>query len=418
VASNKYTYPSDAAIKKGVEEFGTREYGAQIGIPMASVRDYCLNHGLPTKKKGGIIYPPDAEIAAGVEEFGVRVYGPQIGINYQTLKEYCSIHGLPTKKTGGSYKHIYPSDAAIKKGIEDLGLGEYSRQRGIDRTTMRNYCVSHGLPVKKVDNTMPLVMVSFEEELAVDHYKHLIIKPETPVCVTADWHMPLCDWAYVKRMLSYCEAHKVEELVIAGDYFNFDKLSRWRWKQDPHFAKTKDTRLLPEVRQGNLAMKMLLNQFKRVYVCAGNHDIRFAEALGFRLPFDYTMRMLLHELSDDERSRLTITSFDQMTMSVPRGRDWLICHTNEYSKMALVVPSRIADAERINVASAHRHHHAIGVSPRGMVVVELGGLFSEKETQYKQQYTSASFPDWCNGFCVIDNVTGVARLPGLDGEAF
>lgn len=219
---------------------------------------------------------------------------------------------------------------------------------------------------------------------------------------SADWHLPITNYAVAEDLVENAIRYDATKwLVIAGDFFNFDALSDYYPKQDT-------AGLEQELWAASEVVSRLLDVFDRVVITKGNHDIRLLKALGFKLKFEHAITQILN-IDKGKLERLTVTGRDYVIVETELG-EWRICHTKQYAKASLAVPARIADRYQQHVAGAHRHHHAIGFSPSGKMIVELGGLHDESRTEYLQEW-STDFPKWQPGYMLLHQ--GSPYLPML-----
>lgn len=211
--------------------------------------------------------------------------------------------------------------------------------------------------------------------------------------VSSDWHLPLTDYERVARLIETAiRLGCTDYLLIVGDYLNLDWLSR-------HDPKQEDAGLEVEMDRGGQLIAILLEVFDRVVVSRGNHDERAVAALGWKMRFEASLRMLLPNISPQQSEKLEVTGLDYILADTDHGR-WLNAHTSQYSKVPLAVPRELCDIHQMHVAAGHRHHHAIGKSKGGYYAVETGGLFDASKTAYLKRWTT-TFPKWTPGWLML-----------------
>lgn len=222
--------------------------------------------------------------------------------------------------------------------------------------------------------------------------------------VSSDWHVPMISHETAVQMMEHAIAHKCTDfLVIAGDLFNLDSLSDYLPKQPTADLPT-------EIAHVPKLLRLMLKVFKVIVITKGNHDFRLQKALGYKLRFEHTIKMMLPDITPDEMSRILVTTNDYAVVDTPAG-PWHCCHTNQYSKIPLAVPRELCSIELMHVAAAHRHHHAVGKDKSGnFFAVELGGLFDASKTSYLRQWTT-TFPKWTPGYMLLHE--GLPYLPLL-----
>jgi len=230
-----------------------------------------------------------------------------------------------------------------------------------------------------------------------------------PIIVTADWHFPLFDPVLGNKVFKTAEETGIDTLLIAGDVFHMDALSRFEPKQ-------KDVELWEEIQVAQESMSVLLDHFKHIYVIKGNHDMRLVKALGFYIQFEQAMRMVFGSLGDDLLKRITFSNLDHMWVKPKKKsssyESWYVCHpSSSYTQVPLSKGRVLSDKYNTNVIAAHSHHFAMGFARDGKrVVAEAGGLFDASKTEYLQETTS--YPIWQQGYMWLDWT--VKGLLGLD----
>jgi predicted phosphodiesterase len=250
---------------------------------------------------------------------------------------------------------------------EILGVGEASVRRGL----------------KKIKGLLPEKPIwDLETPLRV----------EGNVAVTADWHIPICDYQYANKFIKDAQRLKMKTLIIGGDFFNFDALSQFDLKQDAPLEL--------ELTEASFVMQQLLETFKEIYFIWGNHDARLHKALGYKLQFDQAMDLVFSGLTKTQRDKIRFSNLDHIYVE-SGGRDWYICHPQSYARQPLSTTRRISYKERgANIITAHAHHCAVGYAEDGQTVLaEAGGLFDANQTAYLRRTTT--HPRWTQGYGFI-----------------
>lgn len=239
------------------------------------------------------------------------------------------------------------------------------------------------------------------ERFTVDLDKPLTI--EGDVMVTADWHIPLFDVDYTNVMLDVAAAQGLKTLIVAGDFFNMDSLSRFEDKQE-------NAGLERELNEGIDVMRVVLQNFDRVVYVWGNHDARLHKSLGLKLQFKNAMRLVFDALEGDELGKIEFTNLDHVWVT-SNDEDWYICHPASYTRIPLTTARVLATKLNANVITAHSHHCAVGYAIDGeRVVAEIGGLFDASKTSYLQRTTT--FPTWSQGFAYLEGGKLRVHSPG------
>lgn len=225
--------------------------------------------------------------------------------------------------------------------------------------------------------------------------------------ITADWHVPVYDVDFVNTMYETAQRHGIKTLVIGGDFFNFDSISRFDIKDV--------TRLDVEWLEGVNAMDTALSVFDRVVLIKGNHDERLTRALGFKMSFDQAMKLVFAGMDDDKLERLTITGLDHCWVrpyaDAPDTERFYVCHPTTYSRIPLSTPRALIPKFESHVIAAHAHHCAVGYGMDGHhIAAEAGGLFDRGKVSYL--LSSNTFPTWAQGFSYVLDGQFYVTSPG------
>ena len=305
-------------------------------------------------------------------------------------------------------------DRAVELATIGLSNQEIADQLGCSEASIRRALRRKGF-------TRHLIPVDLESRFHVGLDKPLVYN-NVDAIVTADWHIPLYDPAYVNEMIETARTFGIRTLIIAGDFFNFDALSQYDPKQD-------DANLTREYYEGLAVMRVLSETFDRIVYVWGNHDARMHKALGFALQFKEAMKMVFGALGKDILSKIEFTNLDHMWLcfgeagklesgqqayeAYDPAQRWYICHPQAYSKVALTTARAMSPKVNANVITAHAHHCAIGYAVDGKKVVsEAGGLFDATKTAYLQR--STTFPTWQQGFGYFVNGRFHLTSPGWE----
>jgi hypothetical protein len=233
------------------------------------------------------------------------------------------------------------------------------------------------------------VAVELEKPIRID------VAEKGAGAVTADWHLPLTDFALVNTFIEHARDIKATNwLLIDGDWFNLDSLSVFDFKQE-------SAGLPAELYASSCTMTTLLETFDEVYLSWGNHDARVHRALGYKVPFSTAMRMMFHDVDPKLMDRIKLSNLDHQIVDTPRG-PYFVAHPKSYTSVPLSGARRLASVKLMNVITGHSHHTAIGHDPSGkFTVAEIGGFFNREATQYLQR--STNYPNWQNGYGFIDS---------------
>jgi hypothetical protein len=211
-----------------------------------------------------------------------------------------------------------------------------------------------------------------------------------------DFHVPLHNRTYIKRLMLVARQHGVEHLVIGGDFFDFASSS--------NHAKTEQQASLNQtLRVGGDVLVSLCDVFSTIAILPGNHCLRVARRLNEPLDFD----MLVHAaLRGRNTEQITTTNYDYLYV----GSEWVVGHPRYFEGNAASSLARAAMREKRNVIGAHTHALSLSYTPDGNhMVIYPGHMSDTRLTPYVMQSKGLSaFPEWRNGFVAID--AGVVTL--------
>ena len=293
-----------------------------------------------------------------------------------------------------------------KPYLDDSWMAEQILRHG-DSTSIGE---ANGIPARTIrrylkrfrDRQAQLSILNMETQYPIAPMAEELVLTGNGV-VSSDWHLPLTDYKLAARLVQTAIDHGLTDwLLIVGDYFNLDAMSRFDEKQE-------SAGLSVELAAAGQLLELLLEVFGTIYITKGNHDWRFLGKLGFKLKFEKSIKMLLPDIPDEKMERIIVTTYDYVRIETPSG-PWHCAHTSQYSKIPMSVPRELCDIYGMHVAGAHRHHHGITTSKGGYMAVELGGLFDPDKAHYLKQYTN-TFPKWTPGWMLL--YEGMPYLPML-----
>ena len=200
--------------------------------------------------------------------------------------------------------------------------------------------------------------------------------------VCSDFHVPAESKKWLNKLLAYRREHKISQIIIAGDFWNHDAVSRWELK-DPFLNLRK------ELQRGKEVLDLLTAE-AHVYLTCGNHDERMPRALNHALSFVDWMRMI-HTFN------LTVTDNDFLYL-VSGQRNFRVCHPHAYSRIKGKQASSIAHDLQEDVMMGHQHYLSLLTNNTGKYVsIDLGCMCDSGAFLYKRKSTTRH-PDWENGF--------------------
>lgn len=209
-----------------------------------------------------------------------------------------------------------------------------------------------------------------------------ITSSEALVC--SDFHIPTHSQIWVEKLRKYASENKVKTLVIAGDYWNFDKLSDF---------ETKDKYTLSqEIKVGKTVMESLQSSFQRIVMVQGNHDIRMPRALKFGMTYKEWMDTVFDDIE--------VTDDDHVIL-MSNGIPFRIAHAGGYSKIKGRVATDLSHCLQTNILIGHSHNFCLTMNHTGIYIAcDLGCMCAAEKVLYKRSKTN-TYPDWDNAFVHI-----------------
>ena len=218
----------------------------------------------------------------------------------------------------------------------------------------------------------------------------LPLELEVDECLVAsDFHVPGESTEAVEKLIDYAIKNKIKHLIIAGDYWHQDAVSRWA-------LKDQSMPLDEEIERG-VALINRLTKYMSLYFVKGNHDTRLCEALSFKLSFPMWMRSLV---SEKYNKTVFVTDFDYMFLK-SNDVSFRICHPRMYSRIKTSTVSNIAHDLHENVIMGHQHYFSMTTNKTGKYIcMDSGCMCDITRFLYKNASTSRC-PEWENGFIHI-----------------
>lgn len=205
--------------------------------------------------------------------------------------------------------------------------------------------------------------------------------------VCSDWHVPGESQIWYHKLLNYLKNNLIKTVIIGGDFWNFDAISRW-------FIKDKSFTMSEEIDKG-LDILYTLTREANVYLLCGNHDLRISHSLGGAMSFKEWMDSF-------SINNLTVTNYDYLYLH-SKGEKYRICHPDMYSKIKGSQVTKIAQARQEHVMMGHQHFLSLSTEPTGKyLALDLGCMCKKDAFFYKTASTSA-LPEWENGFVHVKN---------------
>ena len=216
------------------------------------------------------------------------------------------------------------------------------------------------------------------------------LKLEVHECLVAsDFHVPGENEEMVTLLLNYAIKNKIKHLIIAGDFWHQDAVSRWALK-DPNMP------LAEEIERGVKLINRLSN-YMNLYFVKGNHDVRLCNALNFSMSYSAWMRTLVGEKYN---KTVFVTDFDYMYLD-SNEVIFRVCHPMLYSRIKTSQVAALSHDLHENVIMGHQHFFSMTTNKTGKYIcMDSGCMCDITRFLYKNASTSKC-PQWENGFIHI-----------------
>lgn len=205
--------------------------------------------------------------------------------------------------------------------------------------------------------------------------------------VCSDIHVPGQNEEYINKMIAYGKENNINHLFVAGDFWNFDSISRWE-------LKDKNLRLGVELQIGKRLLERLTKHFF-VYMITGNHDSRMPQILKYSITFSDWMASIITK-------KVVVTDYDYFYLD-SNGKKFRICHPSLYSIIKGRQVSLLAQDLHENIIMGHQHFFSYSTNKTGeYICVDCGCMCDKNAFVYKKSSTNRC-PEWENGFIHVKN---------------
>lgn len=202
--------------------------------------------------------------------------------------------------------------------------------------------------------------------------------------VASDFHVPGESKHWVNKLIEYGIKHHIKCLIIDGDFWNLDSISRWEIKDKWPLAM--------EINHGQAILERLRKVFK-IFMVRGNHDLRVTQALEGKLSYTEYMSTIAHK-------DIVVTNNDRIYLHSGNQR-FRICHPSLYSKNKGTEVRTLSHNLQENILMGHQHFASVSTNHTGKyVAIDLGCMCNPNAFLYKNSQTS-KLPEWENAFARI-----------------
>lgn len=204
--------------------------------------------------------------------------------------------------------------------------------------------------------------------------------------VAGDFHIPLHDLSLVEKMVSVSMKMNSKQLIIAGDFFNFDAFS-WYITEKTYFPGE-------EIDYGEKLLDWMVQWYDLILVLMGNHEKRlYRRKLDKEIDWERVTRMFTKHEDKIIFSKYGYCVLDDV---------WRITHPKNYRQIPTRVANELAFRHRQNILNFHGHTLSITHDKSGRyLIADGGGMFDESKIEYRM-IEDSTYPAWYRGFWVID----------------
>lgn len=273
------------------------------------------------------------------------------------------------------------TDDEVKQLILDSGgMNAAARVMRCSRSTLSDRLMRMGLTSRDI-------MQEKQDEIAPDLLEDQV-KIEGDCIITADYHSPFASLTWLDRSIQVGKKERIKQLVIVGDFLDFDRLSYWLKQSN---AEDIAVSLEDELSFTEMIMDKLETQFNKIHLLGGNHWLRLLKSLSFSISNKRVLgllgrkddaRWVTHGLFNwsliDNKIRVTHPQRARK-LDYTLARDLSILHTDQW------------------ILVAHRHRSNTGFTPDGRPMWEIGWMGDVNRMRYIQ-HTDSTYYTWTPGF--------------------
>lgn len=261
------------------------------------------------------------------------------------------------------------------------------------------------------------------EQRSVTDFRKEILRVKGNCVVVSDVHYPHHNDEVIEKVLAAGRRHKLKTLVIGGDYFDWDGISRHRK------IKEFDSKI-PEIMAGGMKLLAdLCKWFEKVYIIKGNHDDRLQrlletaieglngpqkilmvlqdpkkefEGLDYRHRFVKIMKVWTKHCEPKIANKVVWLPGPVIEIAGPKGLDpYRLTHPSIYSKNAPQAERMLWSANVQPILGTHGHIFGVSIAPNGLHPILQFGCATDNFKHLYLYESDTAHPRWVQGFCVI-----------------
>lgn len=220
---------------------------------------------------------------------------------------------------------------------------------------------------------------------------------ESPLTLEGDWviagdlHCPYVDWELADMLISQASTTNITNLIICGDVFDQPTLSQYPVVHPPPSPHEEEI-------AARALFKALNEQFQRIVILTGNHDLRVFKALQGAVTDAPVIALMLARIA--AKPSTTWSSFGYCLINTPKGV-WRVTHPRNYSRIPLATARSLASKYQQNVITLHEHMTAMGIDTTGLRVVANVGCLADPGKLPYVIYTDTTAPHMTQSFAIL-----------------
>lgn len=323
-------------------------------------------------------------------------------LTQEKAAEKLEISETTFKKILKKHKMKWPN--SLRKNITLKEVKRVFFSTGTINATANQLNVSReviNLILKKNNLTCEDLLQEYQDIIAPDQITPLRVYGDC--IIIADAHIPFIDLRWMKIAINTAKHFGIQQIVIGGDFFDFDRLSWWVKQSN---ASDIATPLQDELNLAEGVLNILEKQFNSFYFLGGNHwRNRLLSTIGYSIKSDRLLGL--------------VGKFRDPRYKFSEHLDWLliddkirVTHPGKARKLDGTLSRDIGIKFPAQImVIAHRHRAFAGHTPDGRPSIEIGWMGDKTRMRYIQTVDS-SYYEWVNGFLVyVDK----KFLPIMDG---
>lgn len=275
---------------------------------------------------------------------------------------------------------ILPQGVAVTQFIEDsnrLDNEALMNKYSVSARTIRRW------KQRIKESEEEILATSFPESPSPVYDNYLRFNSER-LMILGDVEMPSHDSDLLNMAIDLAIKLDIPDLIINGDFLAMDEFSTWAKTNYQSNSFRQDLELLKS------AINIFIKEFDTVTYITGNHERRLARQTNGELNIGMLLSMV--DINYSDYTYCEVTS---------GGKEFIICHPEDYSRTPLAVPLKLAAIHHKNILCGHTHRLASGFDVSGKYIVAEGGFLRDpKRTLYKSMKLT-SHPAWNAGFTIL-----------------